>query len=412
MYQYIRAVGLYKDGPTGEQLLDIAQYRLKDVAKYFSEMLVVIKDLLSDEAEVVINLNDYREEINTLDLTIQQWLDAKSSVPLITSNKVPGNEYRYVTCGDIQYQGFSLLPGNAKLSADKQDKLTTTGAPDLRVQKTLLSQVNYGLLQTNCLWTVNGYLTRSVATEDCLYLLNAGRSFNVYDNIHVGYLNFTTLSKLSTYPLTKDQIKYQNIDGKIQALIKTNLDFTNKQVWMSIAGQLYLTDIVRPRGKDSLRVDLSMVDLMSKIYTAKNYINLDGVLDQERAIVDKDYFRTEEFIVNLLTHHNTFLIVLDNPNLSVEVKPIVTYQFPFTYYTEETLKIPLLLASGSLPKYFTRRLANKRLLDIDTMVRRRYLYKTVGNIDNNVIHPYTNRFHPADYESGYLLYIKGIYTED
>ena len=176
MYQYIRAVGLYKDGPTGEQLLDIAQYRLKDVAKYFSEMLVVIKDLLSDEAEVVINLNDYREEINTLDLTIQQWLDAKSSVPLITSNKVPGNEYRYVTCGDIQYQGFSLLPGNAKLSADKQDKLTTTGAPDLRVQKTLLSQVNYGLLQTNCLWTVNGYLTRSVATEDCLYLLNAGRS--------------------------------------------------------------------------------------------------------------------------------------------------------------------------------------------------------------------------------------------
>jgi hypothetical protein len=68
-----------------------------------------------------------------------------------------------------------------------------------------------------------------------------------------------------------------------------------------------------------------------------------------------------------------------------------------------------MVSNGLLPKYFTRKIINRRLLDIDLGINKRYLNKTTGiHNEGNLFHGFTNRFQPSTLFEGYLLYIRAI----
>lgn len=412
MYTYQRAVGIYITGPHGQQLLDISQYALKSIPVYFTEMIVVVYDSFYARQVAINLLDDYGVEISTSNLTIQQWLNTKASVALITSNNLPGSEYRYVTCEDIQYKWFSLLPGNISFTDDRQGILTPSSAPDIRVRRTDGQTVDYGALAKRALWTVNGHLCRAVSRDNDLFLLNAGKHFRVYDNIHVTCLNFNTISTLNTYAITKDQIDYQKEDTYGFLHLNTTVPLTGKTVWMSIGGRLYLDDIIEVTGPNSIAIRIEYVDWFTRIFDSKEYIDLTSVIAKERMVVGADFFKTPAFFEGLLTDISSFLILLDNPNISVEHVPIKTYRYPFTYHTEETQKLPLMVSNGLLPKYYTRKIVNRRLLDIDIGMMKRYLNKTTGTANGgNLYHGFTNRKRPSSLNRGYLLKIRSVIQE-
>lgn len=408
MYTYKRAVGINQLVPRGEELLDISTLQTKTLPTTFSELRIVVQDSLY-AAEVTIDMADYVNAFIAFTGTIQQWLTSKASVPLKTSNTVPGTEYRYVTTQDIQYKWFTLFPGDARLTEDRQAHLDTASAPDIRVMKTDGTAVDYPALAERSLWTINGHLVRAVADAKALYLLNAGRHFNVNDNIHVSSLNFNTVSKLKTYTLAKEDIDFEEHDTYNFLHIRTPVSMKGKTVWMSIGGRLYLNDVVSPVSERAMSINTTKVDWFTRIFDSKALIDLSSVIDKEREVVGKNFFSTKEFWEALLTDPSTFLIVLDNPNLFVSLEPIVSYRYPFTYHTEETRHIPLMTANGLLPKYFTRKLINRRLLDIDIGVEKRYLNKTTGTANGgDLYHGYTNRFAPSKLHNGYLLYIRSV----
>lgn len=412
MYTYKRAVGVNQLVPRGEELLDISRIQTKALVTTFSELKIVIQDGLYG-TDVSINFVDYKNEFALFTGTIQQWLDTKASVPLITSNVLPGTEYRYVTSHDIQYKWFTLFPGDAKLQEDRQAFLDTASAPDIRVIKTDKTAVDYVALAERSLWTINGHLVRAVADSKALYLLNAGKHYNVNDNAHVNSLNFNTVSKLKTYTLEKEDIEFIGSDRFNFIHVKTPVSMVGKTVWMSIGGRLYLNDVVQPTGDSILAIHTEKVDWFTRIFDSKELIDLSRVIDKKREVVGKDFFSTQEFWEALLTDPSTFFIVLDNPNLFVSLEPVTTYRYPFTYHTFETKLIPLMTANGLLPKYFTRRIINRRLLDTDIGAQKKYLNKTTGTANGgDLFHGYTNRFAPSKLSNGYLLYIRSVVQKE
>lgn len=411
MYTYKRAVGINQLIPKGEELLDISAQIVKDLFIQYSELVIVVNDAFA-KRDVAIDLYSYYNELVGYTGTIQAWLDTKTTVPLISSNTLPGAEYRFVTSHDIQYEWFSLLPGDIRISADRQDSLTKVSAPDIRVRKTDQTAVDYTALTKRGLWTVNNHLVRAIEGEEYVFLLNAGKHFNVNDNIHVGYLNFNTVSTLNTYPVADAQIDFEDHDTYQSLRINTPLELANKTVWMSIGGRLCLADVVQVNGLHGVTVRLERIEWFKRIFESKDWIDLEGVIDQEREVVGKDFFKTEDFFRKLMTHPSTFLIVLDNPNMYVQLEPLKTYRYPFTFHTHETRKIPLLVSSGLLPKYFSRKIINRRLLDIDIGVNKKYLNETTGvNNGGDLYHSFTNRFLPSTLQQGYLLYIRGLIQE-
>lgn len=411
MYTYKRAVGINRLLPKGEELLDISAIKTNELFTQYENLVVVVTDELAHR-DVAIDLITYQTELTLFDGYIQDWLTAKAAVQLVTSNKLPGVEYRFVTTHDIQYRWFSLLPGDVSKGDDQQDLLTTSQAKDIRVVKTDHTAVDYVALSERCLWTINGHMVRAVPGNKCLYLLNAGKHFNVNDNIHVNSLNFNTVSKLKTYEIKEEDIKFDDRESHHFLHYKSPVSLKGKTVWMSIGGRLYLNDVIQVRGDDSLTIRSDKVDWFSRIFDSKELIDLSKVIDKDRQVVGKEFFSTETFFKALLSDVSSFLIVLDNPHLYVSVKPLVTYRYPFTYHTEETRNIPLITGGGLLPKYFTRKVINRRLLDVDIGVQRRYVNETTGiNNGGELYHGYTNRFAPSNLHQGYHLYIRGLIQE-
>ena len=412
MYTYKRAVGINRLDPKGEELLDISAILTKDLFTNFENLIIVITDGLTFQ-DVALEAIVYRNEMTTFTGTIQAWLTARATVPLKTSNVLPGTEYRYVTQHDIQYKWFSLKPGNALMGDDKQDLLTTSNAPDIRVTKTDGTNVDYSKLVNRCLWNINGHLTRAVLGDECIYLLNAGKHFRVDDNVHINCMNFNTVSNLKTYPLTAANLKIEEFPTYNFVHIKSPVSLKGKTVWMSIGGRLYFNDVVQVNSDNSIAINTEKVDWFSRVFDSKQLIDLSSVIDLEREVVPADFFSTADFFTKLLTDLSSFLIVLDNPHLYVEAKPLVVYQYPYTYHTEETRPLPFMTGGGIFPKYFTRQIINRRLLDIDIGVQRKYVNETTSTQnEGDLYHGYTNRYVPCNLHEGYFLYIRGLIQQD
>lgn len=412
MYTYKRAVGVSRVNPKGEELLDISGLQTNTLFTQYSRLTIVVTDRLINK-DVAIDLVNYLVDLGAFSGTIQQWLDSKATTPLKTSNTLPGDRYRYVTVHDIQYEGFSLKPGDADRGDDRQDILTTADAKDIRVVKTDNTDVDFEALCERALWGINGHLLRAVSGNRCLYLLNSGKHFNVDDNIHVTCFNFNTVSKLKTHPIRAGDLRFEDHETHRFLHYKSPVTLKGKTVWMVIGGRLYMEDVIQVRGDNSVAIRTDKVDWFSRIFDSKQLIDLSAVIPKERMVVGKDFFQTEEFFLNLLTDRSSFLVVLDNPHLYSYTVPLVNYLYPFTYHTEETRDIPLLTGGGLLPKYFKRKIINRRLLDIDIGVQRLYVNKTTGiRNEGNLFHGFTNRFKPSELHQGYLLYIRGLIQGD
>jgi len=412
MYTYKRAVGINQLVPEGQEIVDISTVLTKTLPITFSELIIVVTDSLYNR-DVAINMQDYVNEFISFNGTIQQWLNTKTSVVLKTSNTLPGTEYRWATLHDIQYEWFTLYPGDANMAMDRQIHLDTASAKDIRVYKTDNSSVDYRALAERCLWTFNGHLVRAVADDTGLYLLNAGKNFRTNDNCHACCINMNTMTKLKTYPFKAEDVIFEQGDDYTFVHLKTPVKLLNKTIWMSIGGRLYLNDVVHLVSEKMLAIRTERVDWFTRIFDSKRFIDLEGVIDKEREVVGKDFFTTEAFWKALLTHPSTFLIVCDNPHLYVSLDPVLAYKSPFTYETRETKPLPLLTADGMLPKYFTSRIINRRILNTDLGNQRLYLNWTTG-IGNggDLYHGYTNRFKPSKLNDAYLLSIRSVIQEN
>jgi len=411
MYTYKRAVGINQLVPEGQEIVDISTLQTKALPITFTELIIVVTDSLY-KRDVAINMQDYVNEFIAFKGTIQQWLTSKASVVLKTSNTLPGTEYRWGTLHDIQYQWFTLHPGDAKMAIDRQEHLDVGDAPDIRVYKTDRSAVDYKSLAERCLWTFNGHMVRAVGDETGLYLLNAGKNFRVNDNCHACCINLNTLTKLQTYSLKEEDLIYENNEDYIFVHLKAPVSLLKKTVWMSIGGRLYLNDVVHMVSEKMLAIRTERVDWFTRIFDSKRFIDLDGIIDSEREVVGKDFFTTEAFWKALIAHPSTFLIVCDNPHLYVSLKPVQAYKSPFTYETHETRALPLLTADGMLPKYFTTRIINRRVLNTDLGNQKLYLNwgTGIGN-EGELHHGYTNRFRPSKLNNAYLLSIRSVIQE-
>lgn len=412
MYTYKRAVGISLLDPKGQELLDISTIQTNQLFTLYRDLILVVTDEFVFQ-DVSVDALTYQADLTAFSGTIQAWLDSKVSTPLITSNVLPSNEYRYVTAQDIRYKWFSLFPGNTAMAEDRQDLLTTGSAPDIRVKKTDNTQVDYDALVERCLWGINGHLVRAVKGEDSVYLLNAGKHFNINDNSHVQCFNFNTVSTLNTYPIELEDIEYLPNDTYSFLHVKAPVTLLGKTVWMVIGGRPYFGDVVEVNSADSVVIRVERVSWFSRIFDSKGLIDLSSIILPDREVVPADFFKTSDFFTKLLTDPSSFWVVLDNPHVYMWTKPIETYHSPFTYHTEETLNVPLMTGGGLLPAYRTRKIINRRLLDIDLGIQKEYVNETTGiHNEGNLYHGYTNGFKPSHLHQGYLLYIRGLAQQD
>lgn len=403
MYTYKRSVGRYKNYTPGYHFIDINRVAVSDLEKLFDILYIVVEDSLFNK-ELCISLEDYKLSFSQHpDQDINAWLNDRPQEVLKQTKVIPGDRYRFVKLERIFTYGYFHYPADLNLANDRQDQLLSNSAPDVRVAHYRYVNVDYNKINDHSLWTVNGVFTLGVARKDGVYLKSAGLDYIQNKNdLRIGALNFQKLGKLKTIPIDQKKLLEIAVGSNIGWEYDLGIDLRSKTVYLVVNGQLLVDEEFVNKVSDTrVRIDLNSFDVAHHYLNYKKYTRVPRLTN----LTKFDNYKREA-----LKKDNTFIIVIDNPTLGVDVSPMTTFLYPNALHTEETFQHPVLLDNGMFPVPYIRTYGiRQRLLNHDLRVYNYYPFMSSGTIGNpGVFEPTVNQGNPGKLNKGYLFKIHGI----
>lgn len=401
MYTYQYAVGRYRYYQPGFHVIDISRIPVADLNTYFSVLDIVLYDERF-KRNVKITLDDYVNTFSNDKRTIGVFLEETNTVPLKYSLDVPKNEYVYARWESPYHSGFYPHPANINLASDKQEKLTSQSAPDIRLLRDNYTYSDYKSLSDNALFIVNGCFVRAEGISSGLYLHDVGKDYQKFkQDIYVSAINFERIGRIETIPVTKEMVRADEQGRKYFIDISNTYNLKNKTVWLVFNGQLFVDeDVVSYLGRNTLLVDAGYIDLLSHYITYSQYTRTPTWVDQSKA---------DSYIIEAICAHNSFIVLIDNPTVGVTIKPLIRYLYPLSHQTEETFKHPIVLENGLFPYCYRRTYGIKDRI-VNTDVGHAYLpiLESTGNLSDNFVYTGMNKGQAGRLPRAYLFEITGI----
>lgn len=403
MYTYKYSVGRYKNYRPGYHVVDIAGYSVADLEKLFDILYIVVYDDMF-KVDVSITLEDYKTEFaKNPTLDINKWLLTQNGKNLIKSDIIPSNEQKFVKLERIFTHGYFHYPGDVNLANDRQEDLLNVSAPDIRIQHYAFQKIDYAKINDYSLFTVNGVFMRSVARDSGIYLLGAGKDWiKLKEDIRVGALNFQMLGKVKTIPITKKGLIQADTEISKRYLYKSDTNLDNKTIWLVVNGQLIVDpDLIYRVNKDHVMINLNTFDVTNHYLSFGKYTRVPKLTNLTKF---------DQYKEDALTADNSFIILIDNPSIGVDVVPLTTFHYPNALHTEDRFQHPLVLDNGMFPVPYIRTYGvRQRLLNHDLRVYNKYPFATTGTLDGNVIlNDAINQGDPGHLNHGYTFRIHGI----
>lgn len=405
MYKYLYAVGRYHGSHPGYHQVDIADWYVGDLEKIFSLLFIVIKDEM-EGVNKTITLDDYRSSFaNTPKLSIQEWLDLNKSTVLKTTKYTPEDKLSYVKQERLFTHGYFNYPGDINLTKDRQKDLFSDSAPDVLIKHyKYVSGVDYNKQVEHALFTMNGVFYRATGRGDGIYLHGAGLDY-IYarQDLRFAALNFQKLGKLECVPIEADkliEIPSNGERGWKYKLSAKQLD--SKTVWLVVNGQLIVdSDMIYRVSDDDLVIKLTAFDAMKHNQVYREYC---------RTPVLKDMSKIHQYKKEALTMHNSFILLIDNPTLGIDVVPLAQHLHPNALHTEDRFQHPIVLDTGLFPVPYMRSYGIKqRILNVDLRINRVYPIQTKGVMGNDKLNSlYVNQGNPGRLVKGFFFKIHGI----
>jgi len=193
--------------------------------------------------------------------------------------------------------------------------------------------MDYVQLAKHSLFTVNGYLHRTSATSQRLYVLRAGETLERTDGNHIGLLNFSQLGEINTYGLKDENILTDiRIPAHEQFLINLpDVDLSNKTVMLCIGGYLIaLDDTYQVIGDNTIKVNLKTYPLIRRVLLSREDIQLDDLINPIGNIQVKD-IHSNSFIRRYMTHPFSFVITIDHDNVCTDEERLQETGLPGKY---------------------------------------------------------------------------------
>lgn len=180
------------------------------------------------------------------------------------------------------------------------------------------------------------------------------------------------------------------------------LDIGSKTVWIVVNGQLLVdNDILYQVGANVLMFNPSSFDVMNHFQVYKEYTRTPKLTNMMKF----DTYKREA-----LTKGNSFIVVIDNPTVGVEVVPLTTFHYPNVLHTEERFPHPVLLENGLFPTVYPKSYGIKqRLLNHDVRIQKNYPIQTSGTMaGNNYNSLAINQGNPGRLPKGFFFKIFGV----
>lgn len=328
---------------------------MKTIYSSYSEVIAILQFPL-DETEYCFDLNSIKSSYLNSTITFGEFLTLNGNNVLTTNTDVPKLVNAKVSYCDAIYGGYNPKPISLKHANDTE--LDITEKPDLLLTK---DNLDYSIFKDYGLVSVNGYMHLSDANEKGIYVDDGTKSLLISGQNNIGIHSFYNLGKITKIPITKEMISRLHPDTPLRnkLCITFEEDLSNKSLMLVIGGYIHIKDSSKfyKLTGNILYVDTLNFPLLDRFYESLNYIDLSSLsfvhkptLENRQLILDE--FNKDELILDYFTLSQSFLVIIDTPNIYADKVSIETTKIPRLSISHTEPKYPLITGSGRLLEYW------------------------------------------------------------
>lgn len=406
MYQFVSALLRRRGASDGWKPVDISQTSMADLFTGYQDGVITLNNPFIS-GNVFVSLTALRlAPLPFYDLSFEDWLSALGNRTIPALVDEPQHVQHYVNYSDAWQSGYNI------------DSVSTAGFKNGPVSERVdlvvtRPYVRISDLQTRALFTVNGLLHYTTPHTDGVTIKSGGRSGYIARDNRVGIIDFTEVGTVTCYPFNPTLVQPINgaaVDGVYYQL---PVDLSGKTVMLSLGGYLHVLDsthrVLNPQN-GVVGIYLSKLDLRRRIFESRYLIDTESLALTQSPThlysVNALELKTDEFVYSYLALPQSFLIVVDTPNIAVDRVPVIQDRSYGQYQTHTQPRYPLVFGSGIMPEYWCKNEDDLWVMSVSDNQYKQYLFETAINVPN--ITP-ALQVTAVNYELAHLLQIKAEY---
>ena len=379
MYSYVNAFLREKGKNKTWKEVNISLTPLFTVFTKYIDGYIVLDNPTISASPLYVNFELLKQSsLAFYNMTFELWLATLSNNPLPLYSNPPILTEKTVMFSDAVQARF-------KIEACKEnDPYAITGS-DLHELSLHKDYIDYDILHNRVLTTVNGFLHPNYGVDEHLIIREANCIKRYGKPLKIGLISFKDIGDLTQIAITEEMIKQVavTIPLKQTTLIDLSLDLTNKSVMVSIGGYLHVNDrIIDVVNKEEglVRLNMEYLSLDRRIFEMEDYLGC-NTLGLTRSEIRENTILVDEiesngFITKLLTLTQSFIIIVDNPNVTIEKKLINKTRMFGTYEYGTEPVFPLVSHSGRFMEYWRCNQNGVWVLSVDNNLEKTYSYET------------------------------------
>jgi hypothetical protein len=195
------------------------------------------------------------------------------------------------------------------------------------------------------------------------------------------------------------------------AYLNLGRDLTNYTVMVVIGGYLHVLDskTVRMVGTNSIVIDFNNLPLFERYFESKPHIDLSGLpltsYPNNSEAFSVDDMLSDAFIKAYLTLSQSFVVLIDNTELSTDLVRVRAAKFPNLYVSYADPQWPLVAGYGKVSEYWSVEEDGQWALTTEDTLRDNYLFHTVEAKAQVTLTDSRNPMNPQDISPAFFLRI-------
>lgn len=348
MYKYERALArsIGDSGVWSEP--DLLVVPCNQIFRRYNRAYVVLSHPVLPALQT-LDLTLVRSELETTDMQFSQWLALIGNTTLPTEEGTPELKKSKVRYGEAWDANYAIKATDHRIHPDTPVEI------DQQLDLLLTREgLDAYYAQKHCLVSVCGVLHQTSASEYGLYVLSGGRVAEQANDNRVGIVNFQDIGSLETLPITPEMIERPVADLPLRdkVYLKLPKEHTGKIIIPVVLGIPLLGSGFTRWGDSVCVLHTNELKMIQRYYFARarlGYRFLQSTFGDDRRATED--LLNDEMIVKYLTQPQSFIVLLDAPELSYEAQVLESLGAPGRYATPTYPEGLLLGPHGQVSEY-------------------------------------------------------------
>lgn len=358
--------------------------------------------------QVGLDLQTIRSAVGGTSMTFPEFLTANGNNTLQTFAPVPELKTKTVKYADAFHAGYKIQAVHSRAAADAQ--LPPSEKTWLKLTR---PQTNYSLFYSKCLVNVNGFFHMLDMDSTGIFVVDGMKSQQLSGMNTIGIMSFREVANLQYVPITPSMVYKQNPNQalKNQAFVQCDVDLSNKTIAVVIGGYLHILDdkVITRVSDKAVCISMQDIPIIPRYFGSRKYIDFTS-LDLEKTTrndgqIDVEDILSDESIIGLLTLSQSFLVIIDNPNLYRDKVAVRCPKTPNHYVAYTKPNLPLVAGYGKVANYWYVKEHGQYSITTHDTLTQNYVFDTVDVIDEISVSNQRLPGNPVTYGDAYFLEI-------